>query len=62
LADALTLLSIEQKEKEDGYPQVKWETINPKSITINELFGNFDDSNPPQWHDGILSNVLKRIC
>lgn len=41
---------------------VKWEAINPKSITINELFGYFDDSNPPQWNDGILSSVLKRIC
>lgn len=36
--------------------------INPKSITIDELFGYFDDQNPPQWNDGILSNVLKRIC
>ena len=26
------------------------------------MLGYFDDQNPPQWCDGILSNVLKRIC
>jgi len=36
--------------------------INPKSITLDELFGVFDDQNPPQWQDGILANVLKKMC
>lgn len=53
-------------DKNDGksefYRGVKYEAINPKSVSINELFGNFDDANPPQWQDGILSSVLKRIC
>ena len=67
LAEALNMLNVAEKEKGIApenfkYPAVKWEAINPKSITINELFGNFDDSNPPQWQDGILSSVLKRIC
>jgi dynein heavy chain len=67
LSDALNILNQEERERgvapeNTRYPAVKWEAINPKSITINELFGNFDDSNPPQWHDGILSSVLKRIC
>jgi dynein heavy chain len=26
------------------------------------LYGYNDDQNPPQWHDGVLSSVLKRIC
>lgn len=47
---------------EDKFPPVKKEIINPKSITINELFGYFDNTIPPQWHDGILSTVLKRMC
>ena len=50
------------KPEDCKYPGVKWESINPKSINNNELFGFFDDSNPPQWHDGILSSILKRIC
>jgi hypothetical protein len=44
------------------YQPVKYDLINPKSINVDELFGNFDDQSPPQWMDGILSNILKRIC
>jgi len=67
LCDALNLLNADEREKGVApenfkYPAVKWESINPKSINTDELFGNFDDANPPQWHDGILSSVLKRIC
>lgn len=67
LAEALNLLNAEEREKgvkpeACRYQSVKWEQINPKSISTNELYGFFDDSNPPQWHDGILSSILKRIC
>jgi len=67
LADALNILNADEREKgtkpEDcKYQSIKWESINPKSITTNELYGFFDDANPPQWHDGILSSILKRIC
>jgi len=27
--------------------QVKYEVVNPKSISENELYGNFDDQSPP---------------
>eukprot|EP00117_Sycon_ciliatum_P019779 scpid3161/ scgid17821/ Dynein heavy chain 2, axonemal; Axonemal beta dynein heavy chain 2; Ciliary dynein heavy chain 2 len=47
---------------ENKFPPVRAEIINPKSITINELFGYFDNTIPPQWHDGILSTVLKKMC
>jgi dynein heavy chain len=52
LADALNLLNAEEKEKgvkpdDHKYQSVKWESINPKSISTNELYGYFDDSNPP---------------
>lgn len=67
LYEALNILNADEKEKgikhEDcKYQSVKWESLNPKSISTNELYGFFDDSNPPQWHDGILSSILKRIC
>jgi dynein heavy chain len=68
LQDALNALNEEEKERKGSnaseykYQAVKIELINPKSITIDELFGAFDDQNPPQWTDGILSNILKRIC
>ncbi len=67
LADALNLLNAEEKEKgvkkeDQKYNSVKWEALNPKSISTDELYGFFDESSPPQWQDGILSSILKRIC
>jgi dynein heavy chain, axonemal len=67
LCDALNILNADEKEKgvkkeDQKYQSVKWEAINPKSISTDELYGFFDDANPPQWHDGILSSILKRIC
>ena len=53
--------SLAKEKKGLGIP-VRYEIINPKSISINEIFGFFDDGNPPQWHEGILSTVLKRMC
>jgi len=52
LADALNILNAEEKEKgvkqeDHKYQSVKWESINPKSISTNELYGYFDDANPP---------------
>jgi len=44
------------------FKPVKHDLINPKAISIDELYGYFDDQPQPQWVDGILSTVLKRIC
>ena len=67
LQDALTLLHKEEKEKsgkadEDcHYRPIKVEVINPKSIDLDELYGCFDDGQPPQWKQGILSEVMKTM-
>ena len=61
LYDACNLLA-DQMQDENKFPKVLKEIINPKAISINELFGYFDSQVPPQWHDGILSTVLKRMC
>ena len=42
-------------------PPVKIECINPKSINTGELYGDFDDQSPPQWREGVLSSVLKKM-
>jgi len=65
--DACNRLNAEEKAKGVKPEQYKiqpvtHDIINPKSISLDELFGVFDDQNPPQWQDGILSNVLKRMC
>jgi dynein heavy chain len=70
LSDALNLLQQEEKAKneklkpeESKYKGVKWDLINPKAVNTDELFGYFDNSSaPPQWCDGILSTVLKKMC
>ena len=35
--------------------------LNPKSISVAELYGAFDDQSPAQWSEGVLSSVLKQM-
>jgi len=65
LMDAINRLHQEEKdegktEKDDfKWSPVKIEVMNPKAVTTDELYGNFDDQNPPQWCEGVLSTTLK---
>jgi dynein heavy chain, axonemal len=49
--------------KEHGlkFPQVKVEVLNPKAVSINELFG-FIDLNTMEWNEGLLSSMMSRLC
>jgi dynein heavy chain len=40
---------------------IQVDIVNPKAISEEELYGANNDSNPPEWQDGIFSTVLKRI-
>lgn len=44
-----------------AYPFVRHEVLNPKSITINDLFG-FMDLSTMEWTDGVLSSMMARLC
>ena len=44
--------------KVEGFTKVKIEPINPKSISMNELYGAYD-LQTMEWADGILSSVFR---
>ena len=58
LKKALTRL---HHENEPGYEKVQEYTINPKSVSLGELYGEFDLSTN-EWTDGILSSVMRSCC
>ena len=43
------------------FQAVEVNILNPKSITIDELFGVCDLATR-EWTDGVLSNIMRRVC
>ena len=59
LRNVLTRL---KKEVKDGpYQAVKDYPINPKSLSLGELYGEFDLATN-EWSDGVLSSVMRQTC
>ncbi|CAG0892989.1 unnamed protein product, partial [Cyprideis torosa] len=57
LADTLTLLNSRGSKE----LAVEYQTINPKALTIGQLYGKFDDISH-EWTDGVLATTFREFA
>ncbi|EDV25795.1 uncharacterized protein TRIADDRAFT_23475 [Trichoplax adhaerens] len=52
---------MKKVHNDPNYQVVKEYPINPKSLSLGELYGEFDLSTN-EWTDGVLSSVMRQTC
>lgn len=45
---------------EDGYYKVHTHTLNPKSITMDQLYGCYNDLTK-EWTDGVIAFMFRNV-
>jgi dynein heavy chain len=58
LKDALTDLRTNKESRDVSHQVVEYTCLNPKSITMGELFGLYDQ-NTGDWKDGLASSLMR---
>ena len=58
LKAAMTTLKLQNK---GNYQAVTEYPINPKALTLGELYGEFNLSTG-EWLDGVLSAIMRKTC
>lgn len=58
LADAMTKLRSKKHSKDQRFQVVKTISLNPKSITMGELYGQ-ENPHTKEWTDGLASKILR---
>ena len=58
LKDSMLALIKDNPNNEGPYKKVEERVINPKSVTMGELYGEIDVLTQ-EWTDGLLSSVMR---
>ena len=60
LKDVMTELS-KMKENDVRFAQIIHKEINPKAVTMAELYG-FEDLDTREWKDGLASKIIRKFA
>lgn len=61
LADAMTCLRKDKHSKDTRYQVVRKEVLNPKSISMGELYGEVNPISQ-EWRDGLASKIMREAA
>lgn len=54
-------LSRLHREKVPGFENVQVYPMNPKALTLGELYGEYNLATG-EWKDGVLSSIMRTTC
>lgn len=50
-----------KSDKKPGYTAVHVYPINPKALSLAELYGEYNLTTG-EWHDGVISSIMRKTC